>query len=142
MTALHPFQQDGVTQIGDAFRAGHRAVLYQLATGGGKTTVFSHVTGRFVARRRRVGVLVHRRELLDQARARLQVEGIEAAAIAPRQEIDRHAARRRFLLRDDDRKRRIDGRMRRKHALERGADCAVLRLQELPMNVPLVPGQL
>lgn len=88
MTGLYPHQQEGVTQIGDAFRAGHRAVLYQLATGGGKTTVFSHIAARMVARRRRVGVLVHRRELLDQARARLAVEGIEAAAIAPRQQID------------------------------------------------------
>lgn len=88
VTSLYPHQQTGVTQIGDAFRAGHRAVLYQLATGGGKTTVFSHVGACMVARRRRVGVLVHRRELLDQARARLAVEGIEAAAIAPRQEID------------------------------------------------------
>jgi DNA repair protein RadD len=88
VTGLYPHQQTGVTQIGDAFRAGHRAVLYQLATGGGKTTVFSHISARMVASARRVGVLVHRRELLDQARARLQVEGIEAAAIAPRQEID------------------------------------------------------
>jgi DNA repair protein RadD len=88
ITTLHPHQQTGVTQIGDAFRAGHRAVLYQLATGGGKTVVFSHVAARMVARRRRVGVLVHRRELLDQARARLAREGIDAAAIAPRQEID------------------------------------------------------
>jgi len=88
VTSLHPFQQEGVTAIGDAFRAGHRAVLYQLATGGGKTTVFSHIGARMVDNGRRVGVLVHRRELLDQARARLAVEGIEAAAIAPRQEID------------------------------------------------------
>jgi superfamily II DNA or RNA helicase len=88
VTALHPFQQEGVTAIGDAFRAGHRAVLFQLATGGGKTTVFSHIGARMVDNGRRVGVLVHRRELLDQARARLQVEGIDAAAIATRQEID------------------------------------------------------
>lgn len=33
MTALQPFQQEGVSAISDAFRAGHRAVLYQLATG-------------------------------------------------------------------------------------------------------------
>ena len=88
ITNLHPFQQEGVSAIGDAFRAGHRAVLYQLATGGGKTTVFSHIGARMVASARRIGVLVHRRELLDQARARLAVEGIEAAAIAPRQQID------------------------------------------------------
>lgn len=88
MIGLYPHQQTGVTQIGDAFRAGHRAVLYQLATGGGKTTVFCHVGACMVASARRVGVLVHRRELLDQARARLAKEGIEAAAIAPRQEID------------------------------------------------------
>ena len=88
ITSLYPHQQESVTQIGDAFRAGHRSVLFQLATGGGKTTVFSHVGARMVAAGLRIGVVVHRRELLDQARTRLAVESIEAAAIAPRQEID------------------------------------------------------
>ena len=39
---LYPHQQRGVNEIRGAFMGGCSSVLYVLATGGGKTRIFSH----------------------------------------------------------------------------------------------------
>ena len=41
--SLRPYQQEAVERVRLAFMAGHRAVLFVLPTGGGKTVVFSHI---------------------------------------------------------------------------------------------------
>ena len=64
---LRPYQQEAVARVRQAFMAGHRAVLFVLPTGGGKTVVFSHIAEQAAARGNRIAVLVHRAELLDQA---------------------------------------------------------------------------
>ena len=45
--------------------------LVEPPTGSGKTVVFAHIIGRVVRKGRRVGILVHRRELVHQAAAKL-----------------------------------------------------------------------
>lgn len=80
---LRPYQQDVVDDVRAHIAAGSQAPLVVLPTGGGKTVIFCHISERAVARGSRVCVLVHRKELLDQARASMRALGIHAGAIAP-----------------------------------------------------------
>jgi len=80
--SLRPYQQSAVDQLRLAFMAGHRAVLFVLPTGGGKTVVFSHIASQAAARGNRIAVLVHRVELLEQASRSLAALGVEHGLIA------------------------------------------------------------
>jgi DNA repair protein RadD len=73
---LRPYQIRDVEQLGAAFNQGARAVCYVSPTGSGKTVVFSHIIGRVVSKGRRVGILVHRRELVHQAATKLSWAGV------------------------------------------------------------------
>ena len=73
---LRPYQIQDVEQLGAAYTEGVRAVCYVSPTGSGKTVVFAHIISRVVRKRRRVGILVHRRELVHQAAAKLSWTGV------------------------------------------------------------------
>jgi DNA repair protein RadD len=80
---LRPYQSDAVHRIRQAYRLeGHRAVLFVLPTGGGKTVVFSHIAEQAAARGNRICVLVHRQELLRQASDSLTSLGVRHGLIA------------------------------------------------------------
>jgi DNA repair protein RadD len=79
---LRPYQVKGVDEIRDAYRQGHRSVVFVLPTGGGKTVLFSHITEQSAARGSRVLILVHRVELLDQASRSLTAMGVDHGLIA------------------------------------------------------------
>lgn len=81
---LRPYQQAMVAEARQALASGHRRVMLQLPTGGGKTVVFCAITQAAVARGRRVLILVHRRELVVQTRAKLAQFGLHSDAITPR----------------------------------------------------------
>ena len=66
MKTLRDYQSAGERQIREAFAAGKRAPLYVLPTGGGKTTIFSSVAHSAERRSKRVLILAHRVELVDQ----------------------------------------------------------------------------
>jgi len=74
---LRPYQADAVEAILADFNRGLRSTLLVLATGLGKTTVFSEVASRFVKSFDRVLVLAHRNELLDQGSTRMAPYGID-----------------------------------------------------------------
>lgn len=63
---LRPYQTQGVAELADTYRAGHRQSLYVLPTGGGKTVLFTHIARESVARQNRVCLLMHRAELIAQ----------------------------------------------------------------------------
>lgn len=67
---LRDYQLEAVQKITDDWR-NHAGVLLVMATGGGKTQVFCELLDRLVTNGRRGLVLVHRRELVEQARDRL-----------------------------------------------------------------------
>jgi DNA repair protein RadD len=67
---LRPYQEQGVAAIRASFAGGKRRPLYVLPTGGGKTVTFSYIA-RGAMRKSGVLILVHRRELLAQASAKL-----------------------------------------------------------------------
>jgi hypothetical protein len=71
-----------VQRVRLAFQEGHRAVLFVLPTGGGKTIVFSHIAEQAAQRGKRIAVLVHRVELLEQASRSLAALGVEHGLIA------------------------------------------------------------
>jgi superfamily II DNA or RNA helicase len=81
--ALRDYQARAVEAVRDAYRAGARAPLLVLPTGGGKTVVFSHIGAAAAARGKRVLVLAHRKELIRQASAKLCDVGVQHGIIAP-----------------------------------------------------------
>ena len=85
MTAptLRPYQAQAVDQIRAAFSDGARRVLHVSPTGSGKTVEFVFVVGNAVARGRRVLVLTHRQELIDQISAALAQGGQPHGILAP-----------------------------------------------------------
>lgn len=80
---LRPYQQKAVEALRQSYLTGHKAPLFVLPTGGGKTHTFSYIAQSAVARRQRVCVMVHRRELLTQASASLLSMGVAHGIIAP-----------------------------------------------------------
>jgi superfamily II DNA or RNA helicase len=75
---LRPYQHEALAAI-DRELAQHRSTLIVLPTGTGKTTVFSVAAQRFVqSHSERVLVLADREELLEQARKRLEMFGVDA----------------------------------------------------------------
>jgi superfamily II DNA or RNA helicase len=64
---LRAYQTEALTAVRDAYRAGKRRVIVSLPTGSGKTVVFAHFP-RFLKMKKRLLVLAHREELLQQAR--------------------------------------------------------------------------
>src|SRR5882757_5121427 len=66
MITLRPYQNDGIQAIRTAFATGSRAPLYVLPTGGGKTVLFSAIAESSEKRGKRVLILAHRVELVDQ----------------------------------------------------------------------------
>ena len=80
---LRPYQQTAVDELRTAYRRGFRRPLLALPTGGGKTYIFSYIAAGAAARGGRVLILVHRRELLDQASLSLASIGVDHGCIAP-----------------------------------------------------------
>lgn len=79
-----PYQIAAVDACKAAHRGGARAVLLVVPTGGGKTVIGSLVTEGAIAKGRRVLWLAPRRELVDQAAARMPVRaGILMAGRKP-----------------------------------------------------------
>lgn len=88
MLQLRPYQADAIASIRQAFAQRHRAVLFVLPTGGGKTVVFSHIAEQAAAKGNRIAVLVHRQELLEQASRSLASLGVQHGLIAAGRAMD------------------------------------------------------
>jgi superfamily II DNA or RNA helicase len=72
--ALRPYQYALIHQAREAF-ASSRTVLLQAPTGSGKTVIAAHIARAAFSLGKRVWILVHRRELVDQVCAALRTEG-------------------------------------------------------------------
>ncbi|MBV7534073.1 DEAD/DEAH box helicase [Chitinophaga sp. sic0106] len=72
MKSLRPYQTEAITAVAQKVAAGKRRIVFQLATGGGKTVTFSGLSQRWLSKQSsKVLILVHRSELLHQARRTL-----------------------------------------------------------------------
>lgn len=72
MVNLRPYQEEAKTAIIDGWNEGTLKQLLVLPTGCGKTIVFAAVTADEVRAGRKVLILAHRAELLDQAADKLE----------------------------------------------------------------------
>jgi superfamily II DNA or RNA helicase len=79
---LRDYQTSFVTSIRAAFSAGKRRVLAVSPTGSGKTVMFVYIARGAAARGKRICILVHRQELLDQTSRALDEMGVEHGVIA------------------------------------------------------------
>jgi superfamily II DNA or RNA helicase len=73
---LRTRQIKAIEDLRDAYRAGYRAPVLVMPTGGGKTHTSSVIMRDAVAKGRRVWFLAHLREILDATSAKLTAEGI------------------------------------------------------------------
>ena len=69
---LRPYQEKAIEEIVQKYAQGQRKIIFQAATGAGKTVTFSGLINRFVKNTgKKVLISVHREELLDQAKKAL-----------------------------------------------------------------------
>lgn len=82
---LRNYQENGLRGLVTKIRTGLRRLLLLLPTGGGKTVMFAEMIARFISRSpQNAVVLVHREELLKQARQKLyDQQGIIAEVVRP-----------------------------------------------------------
>ena len=75
---LRPYQEQAIADVRAKFADGHKSVLLVLPTGTGKTITFGHIARQAIQKDRRVLILAHRRELIQQAVDKLDTIGVEA----------------------------------------------------------------
>lgn len=83
MIQLRDYQKLGIDQLAAMAKAGTRRIIFQAATGAGKTVTFSALSDRFLqAIGKRIVIAVHRDELLHQTvEAMKNVAGITAGML-------------------------------------------------------------
>src|SRR5262249_54136332 len=79
---LRPYQDKGIADIRALFRQGRKKICYAAPTGSGKTILFVHLAHRIVEKGQRVGIIVHRQELIEQTCNALNAEGLDHGVIA------------------------------------------------------------
>lgn len=81
MTALRPYQEKLYNQARESLK-NNRAVLLQLATGGGKTPVMAAMCESVTNKNKRAWIVVPRKELLNQTSAHLKKWNVPHGIIA------------------------------------------------------------
>lgn len=95
--SLRDYQEEAVQNIRTAFSS-HRSVLFTLATGGGKTVIFSYITENAAKKGNKIMIVVHRQELVLQSSLSLSDLGVKHHIVAPekvkaqcaRKQIEKH----------------------------------------------------
>lgn len=79
---LRDYQQNAVSEVASAHRAGHAGVLLVVPTGGGKTVIFVRIAAGLAAVGAGVLIVVPAIELLEQTRDKLKRFGVRHGVIA------------------------------------------------------------
>jgi superfamily II DNA or RNA helicase len=74
---LRPYQREVIEQFNGELTAGRRRVLLVAPTGAGKTVITGAIIAEAAGEGRRVLFLAHRRELIQQASAKLYAVGVD-----------------------------------------------------------------
>ena len=69
---LRPYQEQSVNSVFEEWKE-HKSTLVIQATGTGKTIVFSEITKRLREQNKKVLILAHRSELLEQTQNKLDI---------------------------------------------------------------------
>jgi DNA repair protein RadD len=78
---LRPYQSEAITDLRRSLAAGHRRVILQLATGGGKTRIAAEIVKLAAGKGSKALFLAPRRELIYQAKTAFNREGLLAGVI-------------------------------------------------------------
>ncbi len=78
---LRPYQAEALERVRAQLRAGRRRIVIVLPTGGGKTIIAAMIILSAYAKGKRVVFFAHRRELIRQTAAKLELAGIPAGDI-------------------------------------------------------------
>lgn len=70
---LRPYQEEGIANLRALMAQGKRRIIRQLPTGGGKTVEIKTITEAAAGRGKRVCLMAHRQELLEQLSAAIDV---------------------------------------------------------------------
>ena len=85
---LRPYQVECVSKIEESFLEFSR-VLVTLFTGAGKTIIFSEIANKYIKSGKKVLILAHREELLDQAADKMmKFHGVDFTLIKAGKEYD------------------------------------------------------
>ena len=79
---LFPYQERTVKEVFDKFKY-NRKLLSQAHTGAGKTVMFSYIAKNIVDSGKKVLILCHREELMQQTIATLEIIGVKCQSITP-----------------------------------------------------------
>lgn len=85
MIELRPYQKAGIRKIFEAWdpeRGNFKNVLFQMPTGTGKTTVFSEIVRKAQHKEKKVLIIVHRIELVEQISERLTQFQVDVGIIS------------------------------------------------------------
>ncbi|MGF1490098.1 MAG: DEAD/DEAH box helicase [Prochloraceae cyanobacterium] len=75
--ALRAYQKDLIARVFASWKKGNRRILLQLATGGGKTILFTDIIKTFISHNFKALVIAHKKELIEQAHGKIkQITGI------------------------------------------------------------------
>lgn len=75
---LRPYQEQSVNSVFEEWKE-HKSTLVIQATGTGKTIVFSEITKRLREQNKKVLILAHRSELLEQTQNKLDIFNVKSA---------------------------------------------------------------
>lgn len=81
MQILRPFQQKAINELRDWIRASSKRLLLVAPTGAGKTTIAAAMIHSAIAKGSKILFIAHRKELIDQASARLDGLGVDHGII-------------------------------------------------------------
>ena len=82
MIQLRPYQLQAVNQMRTLMQKGCKSILYQGATGSGKTALTAHMLHTAQSKGMRSFFIVHRRELIKQSTNAFALEGLRHGIIA------------------------------------------------------------
>jgi len=82
MLTLRPYQADIIREAVSTIKQQYKAPLVVAPTGSGKTIMFAFIAMNAVKKGRRVLILTHRREILQQTMSKLFAFGVQAGQIA------------------------------------------------------------
>ena len=89
MITLRDYQGTCIHDVREAYRAGRRAPLLVSPTGSGKTVMFAYISQGTSRKGKRVLILVHRQELVDQTCRTLNAFKVDHGVIAAGRSPDR-----------------------------------------------------
>lgn len=82
MLTLRDYQEKGIALLRSSFLRGHRRIIFWMATGGGKTACFISIAESLFKNKKKVLVVMRRRELIFQTQESIKkFTGIDASII-------------------------------------------------------------